>query len=303
MPCGRSFLTVILRRAGRQWVIALLTALPALSHAVDAAWRFAPLPTVNARTTTEQNRPLADQMATILGRDVTIQHFHEYRDIISDFNAGKVDFAYFGPLPLMALMQSGEHADPIAVFRESDGNSRYHCELVGPIDGITGFGAMRAHLDADKPLRVGLTQPLSTCGYLATFWMLDRAGIPVKAIEGLFAGSHEEVALGVLRNTYDVGGIKQSISKRYRSLGLQPIDQSPPFPGFVLVANRNTVSQAERDLLRSQLVALDEEARRKLIRGKYGFASADALGLDAVERMLTTLGLDIPGLERKAKPR
>ena len=248
---------------------------------------YAPLPMENARSTLAQNQPLVAYLENTTHLTIRIQHYEAYTRIVQEFAAGKIDLAYLGPLPVLALRAMNAEVEPLVVFREPNGAPHYTCALAAPYDGP-------AAERLDKSLRsiaLALTQPLSTCGKLSTFWLLRRAGIDPGQAEYAFLGSHEAVALALVRGEYTLGGLKTGMAERYRSLGLAVLAQTPPLPGFTLVANRRTLSPEQIELLRNTLLQAPPAALAAMDLGRTGFSPPDPASFRTLEKMLRDTGL------------
>jgi phosphonate transport system substrate-binding protein len=230
-------------------VLAVLTGPGAQAAQVI---RFAPLPLENRKIVHEQFQGLADYLEEAAGVEIEWVRLSDYEEIVAAFRAGQVDLAYLGPLPYLILSRDCPQARPLGCFRDADGAAAYTCSLVV-------FGDSGLTLEGLKGVSFGLTQPYSTCGYLASSEMLATVGLTLGGDGNRFsyAGSHSEAALGVARGKYDVAGIKTSIAARYSHLNLNVIATSSPYPGFNLVANAATLDPGTLDRLQQALLRLD----------------------------------------------
>jgi phosphonate transport system substrate-binding protein len=247
------------RSLGARPLLALLLGLLPLAAGARQAIRFAPLPLETPKIVHEQFSGLADYLSERANVDIVWVSLDSNTKVVDQFRAGAIDLAYLGPLPYVILARDYQGARPLACFRDTDGAAGYTCSLVTFADsGLT--------LERLKGVRFGLTQPYSTCGYLAASQMLAAAGLSLTADGNSFsyAGNHSEAALGVVEGRYDVAGIKTSIAARYRHLGLDVIATSPSYPGFSLVANAATLDQTTIDRLQEALLRLDPGAQPAL---------------------------------------
>ncbi|MET0051139.1 MAG: PhnD/SsuA/transferrin family substrate-binding protein [Candidatus Thiodiazotropha sp.] len=223
-----------------------------MSNVQGRELRFAPLPLENKNVIHEQYQGLVSYLSKKSGYRLKMRFYKDYAKIIEAFSNDQIDIAYLGPLPYVILKKQFSAQEPIVCFRDTQGEASYTCSLVV-------FGDSGLTLDKLKGVQIGLTQPYSTCGYLAVSQMLDEAGLSIENDDNTahYAGSHSQAALGGIRGEYDVAGIKTAISKRYAHLGLQTIAESQPYPGFALIANTNTMSREEITTLRNILLDLD----------------------------------------------
>ncbi|MBW9262755.1 MAG: PhnD/SsuA/transferrin family substrate-binding protein [Candidatus Thiodiazotropha sp. (ex. Lucinisca nassula)] len=280
---------------------ALLIALTMLGSPASAReLRFAPLPLEDKKIIHEQFQGLASFLSGETGHKLKMVFFHDYARIIDAFGKDEIDLAYLGPLPYVVLKKQFEAQQPVVCFRDTQGEASYTCSLVVFEDsGMT--------LNNLRDVHIGLTQPYSTCGYLAVSQMLAHADLSIDGDGNRFsyAGSHSKAALGVVRGEYDVAGVKTAISKRYLHMGLKRIAESTHFPGFALIANTNTVKPEEIVSIRRALLTLDpqktEKDRKRVSRwGKQfrnGAVTPDNCNYNDVADALTRIPWPIPGTE------
>lgn len=258
---------------------------------------YAPLPMENPRHTVALNQPLLAEVAGSSGLNLRIRHHADYADILAAFVDGDIDVAYLGPLPFLALRSLTSAAEPLVIFQESDGFPVYTCALVAPYDGITDSNDLHSTAVAGpEPLCVAITQPLSTCGTLATTWMLQQQGVDANQVNTQALGHHEAVALAVIRAEFAVGGVKTDIANRFSPLGLRVLKQSPRLPGFAWVVNRATVPDATVTVLRDALLGIPDERLAELDLGRHGFALPDWEAYQRLEAMLAETGLSLTEL-------
>ncbi len=179
-------------------------------------------------------KPMVDSLSQRAGVAIELRYVPDYAEILRLFQDGAIDLAYLGPLPFTILSERTDAAVPLARFREADGSERYTCALVS-------FADLRLEAIDPASRRVALTQPLSTCGFLATGLMLRRYGIELQTTPHDYTGSHSDVALSVVRGSHTLGGLKTDIARRHAHLGLVVEAESAPFPGFVLAGNADTL--------------------------------------------------------------
>jgi phosphonate transport system substrate-binding protein len=292
------------RRARGRWVcfcalwLAIGGWLRVAAGDGGAAIRFAPLPMEDGEVVHEQFRGLMDYLSESVGRPVSWVAFEDYGRLLAAFRAGEIDLAYLGPLPYVILHRESPAARPLCCFREADGAPGYTCSLVALGDS----GLTPEHLDGTL---LGLTQPYSTCGYLATCQMLRRAGRRLQG-DGIafeYAGSHSKAALGVVAGRYDVAGVKTSIARRYAHLYLDPIAESSVFPGFAMVANTATLDEETVAALTSALLRLDPDVPGQLSARmaswgeqlRHGTGPAGECDYSAVAEVLGRMPWPIPG--------
>jgi len=234
--------------------LACITALLFSGIAAAETLSFAPLPMETAETVAGQWKPLLDHIEKSLGVTLRIEYSESYGEILDKFRAGKIDLAYLGPLPYVALREKFPQATPIVHFNEKNGKPAYTCAIVALADAKLGLKDI-------KGKKVALTQPLSTCGYLSTDGLLRQAGATLEQNRYRYLDKHDEVALAVTRGEFDAGGLKTAIGKKYAHLGLAVIAETAPLPGFALVANASTVKGERIAQIQKMLESVDAATR------------------------------------------
>jgi len=261
--------------------------------------RFAPLPLEDPKIIHEQIGGLIDFLAEYARLPITWINFRDYGDLIAAFRNGEVDLAYLGPLPLAILQRDYNDALPLGCFRDADGAPHYSCSLVA-------FGDDNLFPSEIQGKHIGLTQPYSTCGWLAVSEMLraDSRRLDGDGNRFTYAGSHSQAALGVVRGRFDVAGVKTAIARRYAHLHLEQIAESQRWPGFSLVANTGTLSAEQITQLREALAELEDlEHKPALLQvtatwGKQvrnGIVAPAQCDYSAVADALAQLPWPIPG--------
>lgn len=227
--------------------------------------RFAPLPMENREAIVLQFRPMATFLEQRLGRPVVFDFSDSYANILEKFQANSIDLAYLGPLPYVELRAKNSQAEPLVLFREESGQPMYTCAIAGLADQSLNLKTLTNR-------HIALTQPLSTCGYLAVNGLLQEQGGSLENNRYRYLDKHDAVALAIIRGEFDAGGLKTSIAKRYSHLGLQVISETPPFPGFGLVGNHQTLDDTTLQAIRTALTSLDPTGADQATLAQWGAA-------------------------------
>lgn len=127
----------------------------------------------------------------------------DYNGVIQGLLGGTIDIAIMGASSYASIYLSDPEAvDPILTTRQQDGSTGYVSIMVARADsGITD-------LASTKGKKLGFADPDSTSGYLVPNVSLPAAiGAPIDEFysETGFGGGHENLVLGVLDGTWDVG--------------------------------------------------------------------------------------------------
>lgn len=265
---------------GLVWFAAVLvTGLVVKSgHTADRMLVYTPLPIEQPETVLAANRPLVSYLAKQLKIPVTIRYEKNYEDILRLFQEGKIDIVLLGPLPYVTLRNSYAKAEPLVAINEADGKATYTCAMVTAFDGPDSVREVRRS--------IALSQPLSTCGHLTAGYLLDKHGVKLEALRHNYLGNQDQVALAVVKGAYEVGTLKAAVAKKYASLTLRIIEETPAFPGFLLVANRATVTPDQIREIRKLLLGIASKDRAALVMGQHGFAPVLDANYDLIRQNL-----------------
>ncbi|EDZ63477.1 putative ABC transporter, substrate binding protein [Sulfurimonas gotlandica GD1] len=213
--------------------------------------KFAPLPIKKASKNIEDFLPMNYYLKEKLSVDIKYVYKQDYQDILNGFKDGTIDMAYLGPLPFVSLKKEYMFVRPIITFKEKSGSSKYRCVLAK---------FKNDKFDKEKQIKVALTQPLSTCGYLMTSILLkDNFNIDLENQKYDYTMSHVNALISVVKGEFLIAGAKKSIAKKYESLGIEIIAQSDLLPGFSLVVNTQTLSQQQIKEIEDALLELPQE--------------------------------------------
>lgn len=222
---------------------------------------FAPLPMEQPEEVVKQFKPLLNHLERQLNLQIVIRYSTSYDEILERFRTGQIDLAYLGPLPYVTLRNNFPHAEPVVHFLESDGQATYTCALISAGAGMPPAGTKKTF---------ALTQPLSTCGYLTTDSLLQQQRSSLNKHAFRYLQKHDEVAQAVARGDYDYGGLKASIARNYRHLGVRILAESPPLPSFALIANTQRLSPERIAQLRQHLSALAPKGKDLALMKDWG---------------------------------
>ncbi|MGM0516906.1 MAG: PhnD/SsuA/transferrin family substrate-binding protein [Pseudomonadota bacterium] len=276
----------------------LAVFLAPVALAAESPLRFAPLPMEDRKILLSQYEPFLDYLHEATGEDYDFRFYQDYGRILESLWNGEVDLAYLGPLPYVRLTARDDGFVPLVTFLNEAGEARYTCSVVVFAGDGLDLGDLAGR-------RVALTQPYSTCGYLVTESLLREAGIALEAGGFDYTGSHSEAILSVVRGSHAAGGAKTSIVEKFAHLGVVPVAESDPLPGFLLVANPSTTTEAQRERIRQALVGLDpaDPADRERLDNwgesiRHGAIPVEDSAYDPVRRLLDRLPDSIPGIDR-----
>ncbi|PIE60448.1 MAG: ABC transporter substrate-binding protein [Desulfobulbus propionicus] len=256
-----------------------------IAGAEPAILRFAPLPMENREVLYKQFEPMRIYLQEVTGHEILFEYSDSYQVLIDKFMQGAIDLAYIGPLPYVELRKKYPDATPLLAFRETNGTAGYTCSIITIAEN-------RPDLSNTEGLKVALTQPLSTCGYLAVNKLLKKHGSDLEKNHYRYLGHHDDVALAVVRSEYDIGGVKTAIAHKYEHLGLQILEETEVMPGFALVSNNTTVSPDLAEAIRNAFSSLQPAGKDKEMLAKWGKKISNGAVVtsddqyDAIHRML-----------------
>ncbi len=216
---------------------------------------FAPLPTKKAVKNIKDFLPLTSYLDKNLNLNIQYTYEKDYKNILKGFKEGKIDIAYLGPLPYLLLKKEFTYAKAIVTFAQKNGNFNYRCV-------ISKFKGDK--INFNKEIKVALTQRFSTCGYYMTSLLLkEKMNIELKDQKYKYTMSHSNALIETLKGNYIIAGAKDTIAKKYESLGMEIIDKSDLLPGFALVVNTKTLSSQTINQIRNELINIPKHIYSK----------------------------------------
>lgn len=258
---------------------ALLVSLVAMTgHAAGRELVYTPLPIEQPETVIDANRPLVAYLSKQLKTPITIRYEKNYDDILRLFQEGKIDIVHLGPLPYVILKKSYTKAEPVVAINEPDGKASYTCVMVTAFDGPTSVRQVHRS--------IAFSQPISTCSRLTAGYLLDKYGIQLENVHHEYVGNQDQVALAVVKGNYEVGTMKAAVAKKYTNLTLRIIEETPAFPGFLLVANKATMTPEQIAKIRSILLSTKPKDSAGLVLGRYGFSPVVDSSYDLIRQNL-----------------
>jgi len=239
----------------RRGIWGLLICIPLLllaEEGIERPIRFASQPMEGSKILHEQFYGLIGFLQNALNQSVEMADYPDLGRLRRAIRDDELDLAYLGPLAAALLMDADKALQPLACFREPDGEAGFTCSLVAR-------GESRIGLTSTGPLRIAIPDSFSTCGGLALPEMLRQSGRRPDEPEIRIGttGSHTEAALGVVRGEYDLALVNTAVAERYRHLDLQALQVSRRFPAFALYANGRSLTPDRIERLRQRLLALD----------------------------------------------
>lgn len=213
---------------------------------------FAPLPTKDIKTIHTQFLPMTRYLEKKLNVKIKIDYNSSYDTLLEKFISGKIDIAYLGPLPYLSLEERYPFIKPLVNFKNEKGDVSYTCSFISFISTQSSFENM-------TDIKIALTQPLSTCGYLFVNEVLNSSNTNIEDNKYRYLGRHDKVALSIIRNEFKYGGLKTDIAQEYTHLGLKEILRSKAIPSFILIGNTKTLDSNILNNIKNSMISLKEK--------------------------------------------
>ncbi len=194
-------------------------------------------------------KPIADYLSTKLGKPVEFQIAQSYEDATNKIGTGAYDFAFLGP----TLYVEAHDKYGVAPLAQIANNRKPFFHGVIVVKKGSGISSLKEL----KGKSIAFGERHSTLTHLLPLWMLMDAGVRLPDLkEYRFAGTHDNVALNVVRGAADAAGLMPDIAEKYKDQGLEVIARSPDLPEHVFAATKSTDPKTV-DLVQNALLGMD----------------------------------------------
>ena len=216
-------------------------------------------------------KPIAEYLEKELGVTVDLSIGLSYADTVSKIGKGDFHLAFLGPT-LYVEAQDTYGVLPLAQV-VNNGSPTFNGVIV------VKKGSMITSLNQVKGKKFAFGSRDSTLNHVVPLWMLMDAGVKLSNLkEYMFLKTHDNVALSILRGTFDAAGLQPDVAEQYKSQGIEIIATSPPLPEHVFVATKTidaaTVQKLQKALLSPKAVPLYKEIK-DTISGTVKFSDQD----------------------------
>lgn len=198
-------------------------------------------------------KPIAEYLSKETGKQIELQIGQTYDDAANKVGTGKFDFAFLGP----AIYVDAQRQYGVVPLNQiaSNGKPTYHCSIVAK------KGSMITSLSQLKGKKFAFGERDSTMSHVVPLWMLMNAGVKLSDLkENAFLKTHDNVAMNIIRGTFDAGGLQPDIAEKYKEQGLEVIATSPEIPDHVFVASKSldnaTAAQIQKALLSDKAISV-----------------------------------------------
>lgn len=225
-------------------------------------------------------KPIADQIAKAVGRPVELRVGKTYEDTARMVGTGEVDFCFLGPT-LYVQASDAHKVVPLAMI-VNNGKPSFHGVIV------VKKGSGIASLKDMKGKSIAFGDKNSTMTHVVPLYMLMEQGLHLSDLnKHAFVGSHDNVALGVLRGAFDAAGLMPDVANKYLAQGLEIITKTPDIPEHVFVASPS-LDAAVRKNIQEALLALDAPLYRGIKDSVTGLRKFQDKDFDVLRKILAT---------------
>lgn len=265
----------------RIWVafllgLAILSPTQVESKTAEEATPAKPLligliPELNIFKQIERYEPLANYLASKIGKEVKLKVLARYGNIVNNFVSLGLDGAFFGSFSY-ALAQRKLGVEVLARPEGLDGSSTYHGLIFVRKDSrIKSIREM-------KGKRFVFVDKATTAGFLLPLAYFKKHGVKdYKAYfkETYFSGTHEDAIHDVLNKKADIGAAKNTVFERMAQadqripLMMEILEKSPNVPENGL-AVRKSLDPSVKKAIQETLLNMHNDSVGKTVLKIFG---------------------------------
>lgn len=250
--------------------------------------RFGVPPDEADPASSEDLRPVADQLAQATGTKVQLVRTTDYLTIIAALRANKLDLALIGPMPTVIAQRDGG-VQPLVAVEGAPVRSTIICS---PASGIRALAQLKGH-------SIAFVDPGSTSGNYVPRLMLKRANVDPETLKVTYAGGHDAAVLSVKQGSTDCAANSSMLlplmlkSGTITAKDYRVVAQSDPLPINVVVLARTGLSPTIATQVTNTLVTTQSPQLLKVV-GATRVVAADqadwSLFRDAAQELHLLLG-------------
>jgi phosphonate transport system substrate-binding protein len=224
-------------------------------------------------------KPIVNYVSKKIGKPVELRIGRTNSEIVDLLGKGEIDFSFIGPA-LYVETTSKYKITPLAQIVNDGKPTFYGVIVVKKGSGITSLKAMKG-----KTFAFGERD--STLSHIMPLYMLMEAGVRLADLKQFaFLGSHDNVALNVVRGSFDAAGLQPDVATKYKDQGLEIIARSVDLPEHVFAASKSldaeTTAQVQNALLTMDMTLL--QGIKKSLTGIQKFNDKDFDGLRKIAK-------------------
>lgn len=229
------------------------------------------IPEQNIFKQIERYEPLANYLASKIGKEVKLKVLARYGNIVNNFVSLGMDGAFFGSFTY-ALAQRKLGVEVLARPEDLDGSSAYHGLIF-----VREDSRIKSIKDM-KGKRFVFVDKATTAGFLLPLAYFKAQGVKdYKAYfkETYFSGTHEDAIHDVLNKKADIGAAKNTVFERLAlsdkriPQDLQILEKSPNVPENGL-AVRKSLDPSVRKAIQETLLNMHNDPMGKTVLKIFG---------------------------------
>lgn len=245
---------------------------------------FVILPVENISVMYEKFLPLKEYLERAISRKILLKVAQNYQEAIDAIGNGKAHIAYLDP---SAYCEAKKRYKVVPIAKAIlDGSSTYKSVIVArkdsPVNKIVEV----------KGKKLALGNIWSSSSYLIPAVMFKEVGIGLKEFRSVNYLEHEDrIALSVLSNKHEVGGLSERVAVKYIPDGLKIIKTSEAIPQYSVCAYSGLPEEL-RNKIKQALLSLTIRNNPEVIKAMKdinGFSSAEDRDFDVVRVMIKNL--------------
>lgn len=245
---------------------------------------FVILPVEKVSVMYEKFLPLKEYLERAISRKIILKVAQNYQEAIESIGNGQAHIAYLDP---SAYCEAKKRYKVVPVAKAIlDGASTYKSVIVArkdsPVNKIVEV----------KGKRLALGNIWSSSSYLIPAVMFKEVGIGLKEFRAVDYLEHEDrIALSVLSNKHEVGGLSERVAIKYIPDGLKIIKTSEAIPQYSVCAYSGLPEEL-RNKIKQALISLTIRNNPEVIKAMKdinGFSSAEDRDFDVVRVMIKNL--------------
>lgn len=245
---------------------------------------FVILPVEKVSVMYEKFLPLKEYLEKAIARKIILKVAQNYQEAIESIGNGHAHIAYLDP---SAYCEAKKRYKVVPIAKAIlDGASTYKSVIVARKDSPVN------RIVEVKGKKLALGNIWSSSSYLIPAVMFKEVGIGLKEFRAVDYLEHEDrIALSVLSNKHDVGGLSERVAIKYIPDGLKIIKTSEAIPQYSVCAYSGLPEEL-RNKIKHAFLSLTIRNNPEVIKAMKdinGFSSAEDRDFDVVRVMIRNL--------------
>ena len=226
-------------------------------------------------------KPIADYVSHKVGKPVELRIGKTYAEAADLVGKGDVDFAFIGP-SLYVEAKSKYNVTPLAQII-NDGKPSFNGVIV------VKKGSSIFSIKNLKGRSFAFGDRESTLTHVVPLYMLMEAGVQLSDLKQYsFVGTHDNVALNVVRGSFDAAGLQPDVAAKYKDQGLEVIARSADLPEHVFVATKS-LDAATMAKIQSALLVMDSTLLKGIKGSLTGIQKFNDKDFDLLRKIMKTV--------------